>query len=158
MKVRSSSAMRAMSNVDAGVVKAEIEIAAAPARVFHSLTDASELAAWWGADDMYRTSDWKLDLRPGGKWSALAQSADGTAMTLDGEFLEVDPPRRLAFTWRPSWDDYAVTTVRYDLEPTARGTRVRVTHSGFGDRDTAAAGTGEGWKRVLEWLAEHIAG
>jgi len=42
-----SSAMRALSNVDAGVVKAEIEIAATPARVFQSLTDANELAAWW---------------------------------------------------------------------------------------------------------------
>jgi uncharacterized protein YndB with AHSA1/START domain len=153
-----SSTMRALSNVDAGVVTAEIEIAATPTRVFQSLTDANELARWWGADAMYRTSDWKLDLRPGGKWSALARGADGTAMTLDGEFLEVDPPRRLVFTWRPSWDGYAVTTVRYDLEPTAAGTRVRVTHSGFGDRDTAAAGTGEGWKRVLEWLAAHIAG
>jgi uncharacterized protein YndB with AHSA1/START domain len=34
------------------VVKAEIEIAATPARVFQSLTDANELAAWWGSDDM----------------------------------------------------------------------------------------------------------
>jgi uncharacterized protein YndB with AHSA1/START domain len=47
-----SSAMRALSNVDAGVVKAEIEIAATPARVSQSLTDANELAAWWGSDDM----------------------------------------------------------------------------------------------------------
>ena len=32
-------------------------------------------------------------------------------------------------------------------------------HFGLGvmDRDMAAAGTGEGWKRVLEWLAKHIA-
>ena len=50
-----------------------------------------------------------------------------------------------------------MTTVRYDLEPTATGTRVLVTHTGFAERDMAAAGTGEGWKRVLEWLAEHIA-
>jgi uncharacterized protein YndB with AHSA1/START domain len=150
-----SSVMRALSNVDAGVVKAEIEIAAIPDRVFHTLTDPTELAAFWGSDDMYRTSDWKVDLRPGGKWSALARGADGTTMTVDGEYLEVDPPRRLVFTWRPSWDDYAVTTVRYDIEPTATGTRLRVTHTGFGDRDMAAAGTGEGWKRVLEWLAEH---
>ena len=67
-----SSAMRALSNVDAGIVKAEIEIAATPTRVFHSLTDANELAAWWGSDDMYRTSlgrshrmSWNLhSLRP----------------------------------------------------------------------------------------------
>jgi uncharacterized protein YndB with AHSA1/START domain len=145
--------MRALANVDAGVVKAEIEIAATPERVFHSLTDPSELAAWWGSDDMYRTFDWKVDLRPGGKWSALARGVDGTDMTVDGEYIEVDPPRRLVHTWRPSWDDYLVTTVRYDLEPLATGTRLTVTHTGFGDHDAIATGTGEGWKLVLEWLA-----
>ena len=36
------------------------------------------------------------------------------------------------------------------------GTRVLVTHTGFGDRATAAEGTGKGWKRVLEWLGEHV--
>jgi len=149
--------MRALASVDSGVVKAEIEIEATAARVFRALTDPTDLAAFWGSDDMYRTSDWKIDLRPGGSWSAVARGADGSRMTMDGEYLEVDPPRLLVFTWRPSWDDYAVTTVRYDLEPTATGTRLRVTHTGFADRDMAAAGTGEGWKRVLQWLAEHIA-
>ena len=148
--------MRALANVDAGVVKAEIELAATPERVFRSLTDGAELAAWWGSDEMYRTYDWVIDLRPGGKWSARARGNDGVESTVDGEYLEVDPPRRLVYTWRPSWDDYAVTTVQYDLVPTATGTRLLVTHTGFGDRATAATGTGEGWKRVLEWFAEHI--
>jgi uncharacterized protein YndB with AHSA1/START domain len=147
--------MRALANVDSGVVKAEIEIVASPERVFHALTTPAELAAFWGSDDMYRTFGWKIDLRPGGKWSALARGADGTDMTVDGEYIEVDPPRLLVYTWRPSWDDYAVTTVRYDLMPTTTGTRLTVTHTGFGDRPLAAAGTGEGWKRVLEWLADY---
>jgi uncharacterized protein YndB with AHSA1/START domain len=148
--------MRALANVDAGVVKAEIEIDAPRERVFRSLTDPAELAAWWGSDAMYRTYDWTIDLRPGGRWSARARGADGSEMTVDGEYLEVEPPRRLVYTWRPSWDDYAVTTVRFDLEMTATGTRVLVTHTGFGDRTTAALGTGEGWRRILEWLAEHV--
>ena len=66
----------------------------------------------------------------------------------------MDPPRRLVYKWRPSWDDYAETTVRYDLVPTATGTRVLVTHTGFGDRAEQAAGTGEGWTRVLKWLGQ----
>ena len=150
--------MHALANVDGGVVNAEIEIEAAPDRVFRSLTDPVDLAAWWGSDDLYRTSDWKIDLRPGGKWSALARGADGTDMTVDGEYIEVDPPRRLVYTWRPSWDDYAVTMVRYDLIATPTGTRLTVTHTGFGDRAVAAVGTGEGWKRVLEWLAVYVTG
>ena len=148
--------MRALANVDGGVIKAEIEIAAPPHRVFRSLTDPAELAAWWGSDEMYRTTEWTVDLRPGGGWSTVALGADGSRMTVDGEYLEVDPPRRLVYTWRPSWDDYAETTVRFDLVPTATGTRVLVTHSGFGNRAEQAAGTGEGWKRVLEWLGQFV--
>jgi len=148
--------MRALANVDGGVIKAEIDLAVPPERVFRSLTDANELAAWWGADEMYRTKDWAIDLRPGGKWSTRTVAADGSESTVDGEYLEVDPPRRLVFTWRPSWDDYAVTTIEYELRPIPSGTRLLVTHTGFGDRATAAAGTGEGWKRVLEWLGEFV--
>ena len=148
--------MRALANVDGGVIKAEIELAVPPERVFRSLTDAAELATWWGADEMYRTTDWVIDLRPGGKWSTRAIAADGSESTVDGEYLEVDPPRRLVHTWRPSWDNYAVTTVEYDLQPTASGTRLLVTHSGFGERAQEAAGTCEGWTRVLEWLGDFI--
>jgi len=148
--------MRALANVHGGMIKAEIEIAATPERVFRSLTDGAELEAWWGSDDMYRTFDWVIDLRVGGKWSARARGADGVESTVDGEYIEVDPPTRLVYTWRPSWDDYAVTTVQYDLEATPTGTRLLVTHTGFGDRAMAATGTGEGWKRVLEWMGDYV--
>ena len=149
--------MRALASVDAGVVKAEIEIAAPPERVFQAITTPAELAAWWGADDVYRTMDWQIDLRPGGKWSTVAVNAGGTRSTVGGEYLEVDPPRRLVYTWRPSWEDFMETTIRYELQPTPSGTRVLVTHSGFGDRAAQATGTGEGWRRVLDWLGEHLA-
>ena len=149
--------MRALANVDGGVVKAEIDLAAPPERVFRSLTDGNELAAWWGSDGMYRTTEWVIDLRPGGKWSTLAVGVDGSKSTVGGEYLEVDPPRRLVYTWRPSWDDFQETTVRYDLVPTATGTRLLVTHSGFGEHAVRAEGTGDGWKHVLDWLGEFIA-
>jgi uncharacterized protein YndB with AHSA1/START domain len=149
--------MRALANVDGGVIKAEIDLAASPERVFRSLTDSDELAAWWGSDEMYRTTEWVIDLRPGGKWSTLAVGVDGSKSTVGGEYLEVDPPRRLVYTWRPSWDNFEETTVRYDLVPTATGTRLLVTHTGFGDRAAQADGTGDGWKRVLDWLGDFIA-
>ena len=148
--------MRALADVDGGTIKAEIEIAATPERVFRSLTDPAELEAGGGSDDLDRTFDWVIDLRAGGEWSARARGSDGMESTVDGEYLEVDPPKRLVYTWRPSWDDYAVTTVRYDLHPTATGTRLLVTHTGFGDRARSAAGTGEGWKRVLDWMGEYV--
>jgi len=148
--------MRALANVEGGIIKAEIELAASPERVFQSLTDGGELAAWWGADDVYRTTDWVIDLRPGGKWSSRAIGVDGAESTVGGEYLEVDPPRLLVYTWKASWDNFEETTVRYDLVPIATGTRLLVTHTGFGDRAERATGTGDGWKRVLDWLGEFI--
>ena len=104
---------------------------------------------------MYRTYDWQMDLRPGGKWSTQTRGSDGTESTVGGEVLEVDPPRLLVYTWRPSWDGFVESTVRCELQAPL-GTRVRITHTGFIDRAAVAEGTGEGWKRVLEWAAEHV--
>jgi uncharacterized protein YndB with AHSA1/START domain len=62
----------------------------------------------------------------------------------------------LVFTWQPSWDDYAETTIRVELMPTGAGTRVRVTHTGFGERLASATGHTEGWRRLLRWLDDHL--
>ena len=119
--------MRALANVEGGMVKAEIELAASPERVFRSLTDSGELAAWWGADDMYRTTDWVIDLRPGGKWSTRAIGVDGSESTVGGEYLEVDPPRRLVFLdgfahddGTPN-DDFPRSEGRVTIEPIEAG-------------------------------------
>ena len=57
--------MTAVADVQTGVVRASVEIAAPPEAVFRALTDPTELPRWWGSADAYRTNDWKVDLRPG---------------------------------------------------------------------------------------------
>ena len=67
----------------AGVVHATVEIDAAPERVFHAFTTPAELAAWWGSPDTYRTEQWTVDLRPGGRWHCHAVSnVDGQGSTV----------------------------------------------------------------------------
>jgi uncharacterized protein YndB with AHSA1/START domain len=150
--------MSAIADVDRGTVKADVEIAAPPEAVFRALTDPTELAAWWGSDDAYRTHAWRVDLRVGGRWSCEAVNAkDGHLSQVRGEYLEVDPPRRLVLTWEPSWERFARTTIRYDLSPTTAGTRLVVTHSGF-TTAASAEGHAEGWNRVLGWLGRRFAG
>jgi uncharacterized protein YndB with AHSA1/START domain len=142
----------------AGVVHAGVEIAAAPERVFRSLTSPEELAAWWGSEDMYRTENWTVDLRVGGRWHCDAVGQDGSRAIVRGEYLEIDAPRLLVYTWEPSWEDFFRTTIRVDLAPDGRGgTRVTVTHSGFDARVPSAEGHAQGWTRVLEWLRAHAA-
>ena len=136
-------------------IVAEIEIEAPPDVVFDALVTPEDLAAWWGADGMYRTGNWRIDLRLGGNWSCEARGATGTVSTVHGVYTEVDRPRSLAYTWNPSWDSIPTTTVRYTLEPTARGTQVHVVHSGFAGQQKSQQGHTEGWQRVFGWLAAY---
>jgi uncharacterized protein YndB with AHSA1/START domain len=150
---------------DQDVVLAEIFIAAPPERVFQAITDPSQRRQWWGEQGFYRTTEAYSDLRPGGKWLSKGVMADGTAFHVEGEYLEVDPPRRLIYTWRPSWTEPFDTTVAWELEPRevhglqhrgphrmGIGTLVKIRHEGFAGHPREAANHGEGWKRSLGWL------
>ena len=127
-------------------MRASVEIAAAPEAVFRALTDPTELPLWWGSADVYRTHDWKVDLRPGGKWSCQARSPQGDS-EVRGEYLAIEPPRLLEYTWEPSWEQYRQTIIRCTLEPIPGGTRVSASSTGASlptnpPRGTRTAGPG----------------
>jgi uncharacterized protein YndB with AHSA1/START domain len=137
-----------------GVVRAVMEVAASPEKVFRALTDPKELEQWWGSDEVYRTFDWVSDLRPGGERSCQARSPGREELsTVKGEYVVIDPPKLLEFTWLASWEPGSVpSTVRIELDPVPAGTRVTVVHSGLGAEKKRADGYGDGWGRVLGWL------
>jgi uncharacterized protein YndB with AHSA1/START domain len=141
----------ALVDVQGGTVRASVEIAAPPERVFRALTEPGELAAWCGSPDEYRTHDWKVDLRPGGRWSCQARSAEGGG-EVRGEYVAVEPPRLLEYTWEPSWEQYRQTIVRCTFEAVPGGTRVSLVHRGFAAGESAQ-GHADAWTRVLAWLA-----
>jgi len=141
-----------------GSITGEIVIEAPPEVVFESLVSPGELEHWWGQDELYRTHDWIVDLRPGGERSCRATSANGDKGMVTGVHLEVDPPRTLAHTWKPSWDPtLPETIVRYSLAAIPEGTLLRIEHSGFdSDHTQSQEGHRQGWMRVLGWLEGHI--
>jgi uncharacterized protein YndB with AHSA1/START domain len=153
----SKKVARAVADLSRGVILAVVEIEVPPERVFRALTDPEEVVRWWGSDDTYHVTESKIDLRVGGQWSSRGRGGDGATFTVRGEFLEIDPPRRLVQTWKPDWDGGHTTTIHYLLDATAAGTRVTVRHEGFGDRAQSCDGHAQGWERVLGWLVGHVA-
>lgn len=130
----------------------EVFIEASPEAVFAALTDPKKLATWWGDDATYHADQWTIDLRVGGKWRSEGKSVQGQAFTVEGEYLEIDPPRVLAYTWRPSWTETPPTRVRFELTAEKNGTRLEVTHSGFSGYENARQNHAMGWPTVLGWL------
>jgi uncharacterized protein YndB with AHSA1/START domain len=70
------------------VVEVSVHIAAQPETVFPYFTDPGRYVQWMGADA-------RLEPAPGGCYRVLMR--DGVEAS--GEFVEVDPPHRLVFTW-----------------------------------------------------------
>ena len=132
-------------------------MAAPPERVFQALTDPRQLMQWWGQRGMYHHTDWKADVRPGGMWRSEGKSdIDGKPYHVAGEYVEVDPPRLLSYTWIASWSGALSTLVRWELEQVEGGTRVRVRHSGFAGMTEAVQGHYQGWVRVIAWMQAFV--
>lgn len=146
-------------------VVAEIFIAAPPPRVFEAITDPRQMQSWWGQRDMYHITDWQADLRIGGQWSCTGVGKDENPFRVEGEYLEIDPPRLLVHTWIASYQARLKTVVRWELEAqqvhglqphgprkAGTGTVVKVRHEGFGENHQSALEHAKGWERVLSWL------
>jgi uncharacterized protein YndB with AHSA1/START domain len=128
-------------------------IAARPAVVFELLTTAEGIAAWWGPDDGPMLVA-EIDARVGGRFRIRFATADGNEHESSGENLTVDPPYRLAMTWR--WhgvaDDTGPSEVEIVLRPIPDGTELVFTYSRLRDeeiRDSHA----RGWAGALNKLA-----
>jgi uncharacterized protein YndB with AHSA1/START domain len=101
-------------------------------RIFEALTEPAVLARWWGPAG-FTTPEIELDLRPGGRYRLSMQPPDGELFHLAGEFLEIERPSRLAYTFRweePDPDDRE-TVVRLSLDTVGDTTEVSLTQGDF---------------------------
>jgi len=114
-------------------------------RVWRSWTDPVELAAWFWPSRFGTTCS--IDLRVGG-----AFRIDGVevGMAVSGEYVEVEEPTTLSFTWR--WDgDDEETLVTLNLTPTDAGTELDLMHERFATEQSAAEHE-QGWNDCLDRL------
>ena len=104
-----------------GLVEHEVRVAASPDSVFEYFTDPAKMVKWMGVEAT-------LDPRPGG---VCRINPSGQAVML-GEYVEVDRPRRLVFTW--GWETALFKTppqstlVEVSLTPDGEDTVVRLAH------------------------------
>src|SRR5947209_17000807 len=120
---------RAVSDLVDGQVVASVELAVGPERVFQALA-SRDVVDWWVRPGVFDTREWTGDVRVGGRWRTSGIGR-GKPYAIEGEFLKIDPPRKLVHTWHPVGSPEPPSTVTYELEPTAGGTRITLRHTGM---------------------------
>jgi uncharacterized protein YndB with AHSA1/START domain len=131
----------------------------APAQaVFDAWTSEEVMRRWWHASHDWETTVAEVDLRVGGAVRVVMRDPDQDVEYGGGGFYtEVEPPRRLAFTW--IWDGNTTRQlIEIDFEETAAGaTTVRFTHSDLWDETTVRSHE-DGWSRAFDNLERTLAG
>lgn len=135
------------------VIEKEIQISASPERIFAALSEPAQRTQWWGVKGKFEVTHMESDLRPGGAWRMSGVAMGETPFTIQGAYRTVDPPKVLEFTWRKDQEPIE-TIVRFDLEESGDGTRLRLTHAGF--TDECARDTYQGWPWLLSMLQAHV--
>lgn len=123
-------------------------------RIFRALTKPAELAKWWGPHG-FATPAIDLDLRVGGRYRFAMQPPDGELFHLAGEFLEIESPGRLVYTFRweePDPDDRE-TVVALSMHETGGATEVSLTQGEFATEERLALHR-SGWTDSLQKLRE----
>jgi uncharacterized protein YndB with AHSA1/START domain len=127
-------------------------------RVFDALTRPEDLGTWWGPRG-FTTPEIELDVRVGGRYRFTMQPPDGDRFHLSGEFLEVDRPSRLAYTfcWEEPAPDDRETVVTLTLDVVPQGTELAVAQGAFATEERLALHRG-GWSDSLDKLAALLDG
>lgn len=141
------------STAETASLQRELQIDASPETVWELLVDPAKAVRWMG---MLAT----FDPRPGGEYRVDVIPGH----TASGEFVELDPPRRLVFTWgwEPGENGAAPvppgsSTIEIELEPDGAGTRLRFTHRDLPSAESATSHE-VGWDHYLARLVTAAAG
>ena len=119
--------------------------------VFDWWTDARLLARWMTPTG---TCEATVDARKGGALRVV-MSGDGVVIEHVGEFLDVERPRRLVFTWSSPYTGPRPTVVTVELVPAPDGTTdLTLIHEEL--PETTAASHGGGWTAMLARLQTQL--
>ena len=133
------------------VVWIERQLLAPPEVVFARWTDPPSMARWLSPTG---EAEVEAEVRVGGRFTVV-MLGDGTRLQHTGEYLAIEPPRRLSFTWVSPFTGEQPSIVTVELAPSRGGTMLRLTHERL-PADEVEPHQG-GWGSIIDNLAATLA-
>jgi uncharacterized protein YndB with AHSA1/START domain len=126
-------------------------------QVYAAWTDLAHLKQWFGPENV-QTRDLVADARVGGEFRWDITDPNGDKMTVRGEFRELQPNRKIVFTWQwqddEDWENH-VSIVTVELDDADGGTELRLTHEQLPNEESRDGHT-QGWNSVLDKLEKFL--
>lgn len=118
--------------------------AATPSAIWAAWADVAVLSRWWGCgvDMLWTVHDWEF--REGGA-IRVSQDFDGVPYEIQGRFVEVTEPTRLAFDWEKG------QRITVTIAAAQEGTRMVVDHAGLPDGEHQDIVNG-GWTAAFDQI------
>jgi uncharacterized protein YndB with AHSA1/START domain len=125
----------------------EREVAFAPEKLWRALTQPHLIEEWLMKNDFKPVAGHRFNLRRDPK--------PDVSVVVDCEVLEVEPNKRLSYTWAAYGLESVVT---FTLTPASTGTHLRIEQSGFRpDQEQAYKGAKTAWKQFFAALEQVLA-
>jgi uncharacterized protein YndB with AHSA1/START domain len=122
---------------------------AQPSRVFDAWTDPKVASKWLFTAPTSERHEMQAELRVGGKWTVIDRR-EGVDYTALGEYLGLDRPRRLVFTFGMPQFSPGFAKVTVEMRPEGDGTLMTLTHEKV--PGIAVSETEKGWGAMLDRL------
>ena len=123
-------------------------------RVFDAWLDPAKAAKFLFATATGQMVRTEIDARVGGRF-VFVDRRDGEDIEHVGEYLEIDRPRRLVFSFSVPKFSAELTRVIVEIAPAGGGCELTLTHEGVLPDYTSR--TEGGWTMILEGLAAALA-
>lgn len=122
--------------MEAGVTHADFTIErrfrASPARVFAAWATGEARAAWFVGGEGWTQLVREFDFREGGRERVVGRKGSGTVSDFRAAYVEIEPDRRIVFTYEMVLDDarISVSLATIELWPDGTGTLMKLTEQG----------------------------
>jgi uncharacterized protein YndB with AHSA1/START domain len=131
-------------------VRVARRFSAPPEQVFDAWLDVERAGKWLFATPSGQMVRVEIDARVGGSF-VFVDRRNGDEIEHTGEYVEIDRPRRLVFTFSVPKFSSDSTRVTLDIVPLATGCELTLTHDGV--YQDYASRTAQGWTGILDGLA-----
>jgi uncharacterized protein YndB with AHSA1/START domain len=122
-------------------------------RVYAAWTDPAQMKQWFGPENV-QTRDLIADARVGGEFRWDLTNSEGEKMTMRGEYRELQPGKKVVFTWQweddEDWENHT-SIVTVDLADHDGGTELCLTHEQLPNEESRGGHT-RGWNSALDKL------